>query len=280
MICAYEECTHNSEMQAMKKLVKVYAGDCSSLSQLSTALCRINGISEDEIFVLRTEEHSAAIIQYKSELYLFSNTWVEKLSGIELFLLNRYKVTGFYNDRYYSKKHVFITKKGLSRAGTLKEKLESRYGIKFNDIQADYPQQNIEYLTRIALQEKSTDIVDIINSSVRGPLLKQKCDENATIDDMVDWINQNIDSKPLFSYDAFMTPDQVIVFKTAGYLDKAIFLWCYCRNKNIPCEVFRNNEACCLRIDNRIFLIEEKITGSDNTSGNAIPPGFMPMNRL
>jgi len=269
-----------SEMKAAEKLVKVYAGDCSSLSALSTALCRINGISEDEVFILRTEEHSTGIIQYKSELYLFNNTSVEKLSAIELFLLNRYEINGFYNDRYYSKRHVFITKKGLSRAGTLKEKLESRYGVKFNDIQADYPPQNIEYLTRIALQEKSTDIVDIINASVRGPLLKQKCAENATIDEMIEWININIDSKPLFSYDAFMTPDQVIVFKTAGNLDKTIFLWCYCRIKNIPCEVYRNNGLCCLRTNNRLFFIEDKISESNKTQGNVIPPGFMPINTL
>jgi len=268
-----------SEMKAMKKIVGYYAGDCSSISQLVLGLSRINGISEDDVFVLRSKPHSMILVQYKSETYIF-NTFPEKISPIELLFLNFYNITGFYNDRYYGKKHVWLTRRGLSGEGTLKEKLESRFGVKFNDIKADYPQQNIEYLTRVALQEKSTDITGIINASVRGPLLKQKCSEIATLDEMVEWMNLNIDSKPLFSYDAFMTPDQVIVFKTAGNTDKALFLWCYCRNKNIPCELFRNGEACYLRAGNRLFLIDGKISGSDNTSDNAIPPGFMPLNML
>lgn len=268
-----------SEMKAAEKLVNWYAGDCSSISNLSTALCRINGIPEDDVFILRTIEHSVGIIQYKSELYLFDNTWVERLDPIELLMLNRYRVTGFYNDRYYSKKDVFITRKGLSGKGTLKEKLESRYKIKFHDIY-DYPPQSIEYLTRIALQEKSTDIVDIINASVKGPLLKQICTEKSTIDDLVDWTNLNIASKPLFLYDAFMTPDQVIVFKTAGTLDKALFLWCYCRIKNIPSELYRNKGVYCLRIDNRLFLIEEKISEAEISSVDTTKPGFISVNTL
>ncbi len=265
-----------SEMKAAQRLVEMYAGDCSSISNLSTALCRINGIPEDDVFIIRTKEHSVGLIQYNSELYLFDNTWVEKLDAVELLMLNRYKVTGFYNDQYFSKKYVFITKKGLSGKGTLKEKLESRYKIKFHDIHAYYTPQSIEYYTRIALQEKSTDIVDIINASVKGPLLKEICSEKSTIDDLVDWINLNIDSKPLFSYDAFMTPDQVIVFKTAGTLDKALFLWCYCRIKNIPSELYRNNGVYYLRIDKRLFLIEEKISEAEMSSAG----GFISVNNL
>jgi hypothetical protein len=195
-------------------------------------------------------------------------------------MLNRYKVTGFYNDRYYSKKYVFITKKGLSGNGTLKEKLESRYKIKFHDIHAYYTPQSIEYYTRIALQEKSTDIVDIINASSKGPLFKQICTEKSTIDDLVDWINLNIASKPLFLYDAFMTPDQVIVFKTAGALDKALFLWCYCRVKNIPSELYRNKGVYCLRIDKRLFLIEEKISEAEISSSDTTLLGFISVNTL
>jgi hypothetical protein len=269
-----------SEMKAAEKLVKWYAGDCSSISNLATALSRINGIPEDDIFIIRTVEHSVGIIQYKSELYLFDNTWVEKLDAIELLMLNRYKVTGFYNDRYYSKKHVFITKNGLSGKGTLKEKLELRYGIKFNDIYTYYPNESIDYLTSVALQEKSTDIVDIINASVKGPLFKQICTEKSTIDDIVDWINLNIDSKPLFLYDAFMTPDQVIVFKTAGTLDKALFIWCYCRIKNIPCNLYRDKGVYCLRINKRLFLIEEKISEVEISPADITPPGFIPVNTL
>lgn len=259
-----------SEMEATKKIAGWYAGDCSSISQLVTGLCRINGIHEDEVFVLRSKQHSVVLVQYKSEVYLF-NTFPEKVSNIELLFLNFYKITGFYNDQYFGKKHVWLSRRGLSGAGTLKEKLESRYGVEFNSIQYDYPPQSIEYLTSIALQEQSTDIIDIINASVRGPLFKQKCTENATIDDMVAWINLNVESKPLFSYDSFMTPDQVIVFKTAGYHDKAIFLWCFCRYKNIPCEVFKNNETYCIKTGDRLFLIEEKITESDTTPGDALP---------
>lgn len=266
-----------SEMKAATKLVNWYAGDCSSISHLATALCRINGIPEDDIFIIRTMEHSVGLIQYNSELYLFNNTWVEKLDAVELLMLNRYKVTGFYNDRYYSKKYVFITKKGLTGKGTLKEKLESRYKIKFHDIH-DYSPESIDYHTRIALQEKLTNIVDIINASVKGPLLKEICNEKSTIDDMVDWINLKIDSKPLFSYDAFMTPDQVIVFKTAGTLDKALFLWCYCRIKNIPSELYRNKGVYYLRIDKRLFLIEKKI--SVMSPVDTTPPGFIPVNSI
>jgi len=268
-----------SEMKAAQKLVGKYAGDCSSISNLSTALCRINGITEDDVFILRTKEHSVGLIQYKSELYMFDNTWVERLDAIELLVLNRYKVTGFYNDRYYSKKSVFITKKGLSGTGTLKEKLESRYKIKFHDIHT-YSPESIEYHTRIALQEKSTDVVDVINASVKGPLLKEICTEKSTIDDLVNWINLNIDSKQLFLYDAFMTPDQVIVFKTAGTLDKAVFLWCYCRIKNIPCELYLNKEVYCLRIDKRLFLIEEKISEAAISSTDTTQPGFISINTL
>jgi hypothetical protein len=265
-------------MKAATKLVNWYAGDCSSISHLATALCRINGIPEDDIFIMRTMEHSVGLVQYNSELYLFDNTWVEKIDAVDLLMLNRYKVTGFYNDRYYSKKHVFITKKGISGNGTLKEKLELRYGIKFHDIYSYDPNQSIEYLTSIALQEKSTDIVDIINASLKGPLFKQICTDKSKIDDMVDWINLNIDSKPLFSYDAFMTPDQVIVFKTAGTLDKALFIWCYCRIKCIPCELFRNKGVYCLKINKRLFLIEEKI--SEMSPADATPPGFIPVNSI
>jgi hypothetical protein len=266
-----------SEMKAASKLVNWYAGDCSSISHLSTALCRINGIPEDDIFIIRTKEHSVGLIQYNSELYMFDNTWVEKLDPVELLMLNRYKVTGFYNDRYYSKKSVFITRRGLSGKGTLKEKLESRYKIKFNDIHA-YSPESIEYRTRIALQEKSTDIVDIINASVKGPLFKQICSEKSTIDDLVSWINLNIDSKPLFLYDSFMTPDQVIVFKTAGTLDKALFLWCYCRIRNIPSELYRNKGAYCLGIDKRLFLIEEKIL--EISAADKTRQGFISVNTL
>jgi hypothetical protein len=267
-----------SEMKAAQKLVKWYAGDCSSISNLATALCRINGISEDDVFILRTVEHSVGIVQYKSELYIFDNTWVERLSAVELLMLNRYKVAGFYNDRYYSKKHVFITKKGLSGNGTLKEKLELHYGLKFNDIYSYYPPQRVEYLTRIALQEKSTEFAFIVNASVKGPLFKQLCIEKSTIDDMIDWINLNIDSKPLFLYDAFMTPDQVIVFKTAGTFDKALFILCYCRIRNIPCELYRNQEVYCLRIYRRLFLIEEKISETEMSPENTPPQGFITVN--
>lgn len=265
-----------SEMKAATKLVNWYAGDCSSISNLSTALCRINGIPEDDVFIIRTKEHSVGLIQYKSELYLFDNTWAERLDAMELFMLNRYKVTGFYNDRFYSKKSIFITKKGLSGNGTLKEKLESRYKIKFHDIH-DYSPESIEYHTRIALQEKSTDIDDIVNASVKGPLLKEICIEKSTVDDLVDWINLKIDSKPLFSYDAFMTPDQVIVFKTAATFDKALFLSCYCRIKNIPSELYRNKGVYYLRIDKRLFLIEEKISEAEISSVDTTQPGFMPV---
>jgi hypothetical protein len=266
-----------SEMKAAEKLVNWYAGDCSSISHLSTALCRIQGIPEDDIFIIRTMEHSVGLIQYNSELYLFDNTWVERLDAMELLMLNRYKVTGFYNDRYYSKKHVFITKKGLSGNGTLKEKLEMRYGIKFNDIYSYCPQQSIGYLTSIALQQKSTDIVDIINASVKGPLFMQICTEKSTIENLFDWINLNIDSKPLFSYESFMTPDQVIVFKTAGSLDKALFICCYCRMRNIPCDLYRDKEVYCLRINKRLFLIEEMITELEISPAGIAPAGFIPL---
>lgn len=269
-----------SEMKAFEKLAGKYAGDCSSISNLSAALCRINGVSEDDIFIIRTKEHSVGLVKYNSDLYMFDNTWVEKLSAIEIFLLNRYKVVGFYNDRYYGKKHVWLTKKGLTGSGTLKERIESRYGVKFNDINAVYTPQNIEYLTQVALQEKTTDITDIISASLKGPLFRQICTDYPTPDDIIRWMNDNIDSKPLFSYDSFMTPDQVIVFKTACNTDKAVFLWCYCRYKGIPCEVFKSQGACCLITGGRIFIIQDKVRESDNLPDNSIPKGFTSLNTL
>lgn len=268
-----------SEMKAFENLVGKYSGDCSSISCLSTALCRIHGISEDDIFIIRTKEHSAGLIQYKSNLYLFNNTWIEELSAIELFFLNlRCKITGFYNDKYYCKKHVWLTKRGLLGPGTLKDKLETRYGISFNDINVNFPSSHIENLTRIALQEKSTDIISIIKASERGPLFRQLCAENQTTNDIIKWINNNVESKHLFSYTAFLTPDQVIVFKTACSFDKTIFLWCYCRYKNIPCEVFKNNGVYCLIINHKLLYIKDKIVESDTIIGNSIPPGFKPLN--
>jgi hypothetical protein len=267
-----------SEMKAMENLVGKYSGDCSSISCLSTALCRIHGISEDDIFIIRTREHSAVLIQYKSNLYMFNNTWIEELSAVELFFLNlRYKITGFYNDKYYCKKHVWLTKRGLLGPGTLKDKLESRYGIIFNDINVSFTPSYIDSLTRIALQEKSTDLISIIKASERVPLFKQLCAENQTINDIVKWINYNVESKHLFSYTTFLTPDQVIVFKTACYFDKTIFLWCYCRDKNIPCEVFKNNGAYCLIINQKLLFIEDKIVESDTILGNSIPPSLIPL---
>jgi hypothetical protein len=267
-----------SEMKAMENLVGKYAGDCSSISCLSTALCRIHGISEDDIFIIRTRQHSAGLIQYKSNLYMFNNTWVEKLSANELFFLNlRYKITGFYNDKYYCKKSVWLTKKGLLGPGTLKDKLKKNYGINFNDINVKYTSGYIETLTRIALQEKSTDMMSVIKASERGPLFKQLCAENSTIIEIIKWINNNVESKQLFSYTAFLTPDQVIVFKTAYYFDKTIFLWSYCNYKHIPCEVFKNNGAYCIIINHKLFYIKDKIVESDTIIGNSIPPTYRPL---
>lgn len=264
-----------SEMKAMQNLVGKYSGDCSSISCLSTALCRIHGIPEDDIFIIRTREHSAGLIQYKSNLYIFNNTWIEELSVIELFFLNlKYKITGFYNDKYYCKKHVWLTKRGLLGPETLKHKLETRYRITFNNITENFSTSYIEKLIRIALQEKSTDIISIIKASERGPLFRQLCAENQTTDDIIFWINNNIESKHLFPDPAFLTPDQVIVFKTACSFDKTIFLWCYCRYKSIPCEVFENNGAYCLLINHKLLYIKDKIVESDIINGNSVPPGF------
>lgn len=267
-----------SEMKGMENLVGKYSGDCSSISSLSTALCRIHGISEDDIFIIRTKEHSAGLIQYKSNLYMFNNTNIEELSAAELFFLNlKYKITGFYNDKYYCKKHVWLTKKGLLGPGTLKDKLETRYGIIFNDINVKFTSSIIETLTRIALQEKSPDMISIIKASERGPLFKQLCAENQTTDDIIYWINNNVESKHLYPYTAFLTPDQVIVFKTACSFDKTIFLWCYCRNKRIPCEVFKNKGTYCFIINHKLLYIKDKIVESDTITGNSVPPGFKPL---
>jgi len=188
-----------SEMKALENLVGKYSGDCSSISCLSTALCRIHGISEDDIFIIRTREHSAGLIQYKSNLYMFNNTWIEELSAIELFFLNlKYKITGFYNDKYYCKKHIWLTKRGLLGPGTLKDKLETRYGISFNEINVNFPSSHIENLTRIALQEKSTDMISIIKASERGPLFRQLCAENQTTIDIIKWINNNVSQNIYF----------------------------------------------------------------------------------
>jgi hypothetical protein len=227
---------------------------------------------------MRTKEHSAGLIQYKSNLYIFNNMWIEKLNATELFFINlRYKIAGFYNDKYYCKKRIWLTKSGLSGPGTLKVKLETRYGICFNDINANFQSSHIENLTRIALQKKSNDIISIIKASERGPLFRRCCAENQTTNDIINWINNNIESKNLFPYKAFLTPDQVIVFKTAGSFDKTIFLWCYCRFKNIPCEVFKNKEVYYVVINQKLFCIKDKIVESDTITRNSIPPSFKPL---
>jgi len=209
---------------------------------------------------------------------MFNSIWIEELSAIELFFINlKYKITGIYNDKYYCKKHVWLTKRGLLGPGTLKDKLETRYGISFDDINVNYPSSYIENLTRIALQEKTTDMISIIKASERGPLFRQLCAENQTTNDIIKWINNNVESKHLFSYTAFLTPDQVIVFKTACSFDKTIFLWCYCRYKNIPCEVFKNNGVYCLTINHKLLYIKDKIVESDTIMGNSIPPNFKPV---
>jgi len=262
-----------SEMKAMHKLIGKYGGDCSTISHLIAALCRINGIPEDDVFILRTKEHSVVLVQCNSNVYFIDGLYVENLSPEELFFFNLYWNTGLYNDRYSSKAGYVLTKEKLSGPGTLKEKFERQYKVRFSDIQKERTANEIETFTNIALQKRSTSITDIVSASERGPLVRQLCSNLTTIEELILWINENIGVGSIFSYDAFMTPDQVIVFKTASAFDKAVFLMCSCRIKSIECEIFqKDEEEYVVRIMSKQFIIKNNSIGMGLEEYNKLIP--------
>lgn len=259
-----------SEMKAMRMHAGKYSGDCSSISHLTAALCRIAGIPEDDVFVMRTKQHSVVLVKYDSTVYMFNDTFVDELSPVELFFINLYWNTGLYNDRYFAKAGYVLSKDRLSGPGTLKETFEDQYELQFRDLEEERTEQERERLTAVALQRRSTAVADIVTASERGPLVGELCAGFTTMDQCVQWLNENAQTASIFAYDAFMTPDQVIVFKAASRFDKALFLMCYCREKAMGCEVLRGDENdYVVRTADAQYLVTNTITrtahqGTDN----------------
>jgi hypothetical protein len=264
-----------SEMKAMNVYAGQYAGDCSSISHLTVALCRMNGIPEDDIFVLRTKQHSLVLVQYQSVVYMINDTYVDELSPVELFFVNLYWNTGLYNDRYSARAGYVLSKDKLSGPGTLKEKFERHYNVQFRDMQDEWTAEEVETLTNLAMQKRSTPIADVVSASERGPLVNHLFPTLPTIEASVDWLNENVGTASIFPYDAFMTPDQVIVFKTASPFDKALFLVCYCRIKGIACEMLQSGEETyVIRAASKAYLVGETITETKMENDSTLIPVY------
>jgi hypothetical protein len=244
-----------SEMKAMGLYADTYAGDCKSISHLMLGLLRRHGISEDDIFVVRTRLHCAVIAQYDRKVYLVDGTDVETLNWLELFFYNIFRVTGFYNDQFYTQGRLLLTEDKLKGDGSLRERLETNYGLVFKDIRNEFQEEQLDELRDLALQRN--DLEAIARASLLGPNVRALAHRVVEISDLVTWMNENLDGKSIFGESSIMTADQVIVFKTGDSLDRSLLMMSVIHSLGSDSKLYSRDDSYLVEHDGSYYLFDQ-----------------------
>ncbi len=237
-----------SEMRAMHIYSnKSMTGKCGSLVNEIVSMFRLLGVHSNNTAIFRIKGHSFGLVKIEEKLYLINNNRIYSVNQKILDWILEKNYLGLHNDRVSVKKEFKLKEETLYEPGFLIENIFkeekwnlSNYTLIKTDItnydisnpeelfQNEIFQEN-KYLKLAQYAYQSLYIPDpeiYLKASTKGPHLNKLAEDLNDLEDIFNWLQENIENKSIFKFDddRIMTAEQVIVFKKGGINDQGLLI--------------------------------------------------------
>lgn len=237
-----------SEMRAMYIYSnKSMTGKCGSLVNEIVSMMRLLGVHSNNTAILRVRGHSFGLVKIEEKLYLINNNNIYPVNQKILnWILDQFYL-GLHNDRIAIDKSFQLNESTLLSSGFLIDNIfkEQQWNLSsYTLIESDITNYDIskpgELFKNKIFQENKflklaqyayqslyiPDPESYIKASTKGPHLNKLAEDLTNVDDIFNWLQENIESKSIFKFDEdrVMTADQVIVFKKGSNRDQGILI--------------------------------------------------------
>lgn len=237
-----------SEMRAMYIYsFKSMTGKCGSLVNEIVSMMRLLGVHSNNTAILRVRGHSFGLVKIEEKLYLINNNNIYPVNQKILnWILDQFYL-GLHNDRIAIDKPFQINESTLLSSGFLIDNIfnEQQWNLSnYILIESDITNYDISkpgelFKNKIFQENKFLKLAQYayqslyisdpeiyIKASTKGPHLNKLAEDLTNVDDIFNWLQENIESKSIFKFDEdrVMTADQVIVFKKGSNRDQGILI--------------------------------------------------------
>ena len=237
-----------SEMRAMHIYSnKSMTGKCSSLVNEIVSMMRLLGVHSNNTAILRVRGHSFGLVKIEEKLYLINNNNIYPVNQKILnWILEKFYL-GLHNDRIAIDKSFQLNESTLVSSGFLIDNIfnEQQWNLSnYTFIESDITNYDISmpgelFKNKIFQENKFLKLAQYayqslyipdpeiyIKASTKGPHLNKLAEDLTNINDIFNWLQENIESKSIFKFDVdrIMTADQVIVFKKGSSRDQGILI--------------------------------------------------------
>lgn len=243
-----------SEMLAMVKFTSKYSAECTSITNFIYSLLIKLGL-EDGI-ILRLDKHTIGVFKIEDSLYLIDNNFIGSLREEDIRDLCKLNFYGFYNNNVSYKGNIKLNRsalllersllEGIMELNSLNDDMLFKYDSNFEDV-------------FYALQCLDVDNNNLIlEASIRGPIVRKLSTEFQNINEILEWIKNNIQSNHILEYpNSIQTADQTIVFKTGNIRDKGMLAFTIAKSCGFEGELVITSIDTYLIIDSSIYSMEE-----------------------